>query len=61
MTTKESMDGVSDWFEPLYAKADGDTSQVPWALPGAVPYLTDWLEKHRIDGVGQIAVVDGCG
>ncbi|MEL6555827.1 MAG: class I SAM-dependent methyltransferase [Cyanobacteria bacterium J06621_11] len=54
-------DGVSDWFEPLYAKADGDTSQVPWALPGAVPYLTEWLKQKRVDGLGQTAVVVGCG
>lgn len=66
MTTRESIngvsvEGVSDWFEPLYAQAEGDTSQVPWSLPGAVPYLTDWLEQNNIDGIGQTAVVVGCG
>lgn len=59
--TKETVDGVSDWFEPLYAEADGDTARVPWALPGAVPYLTDWLKKNEIDGSGRAAVVVGCG
>lgn len=53
--------GVSDWFEPLYAKADGDTSQVPWALPGAVPYLTTWLTKNEVNGAERSAVVVGCG
>lgn len=50
-----------DWFEPLYAQADGDASRVPWALPGAVPYLTNWLLQNKIDGAGQAAVVVGCG
>ena len=50
-----------DWFEPLYAQADEDVSQVPWALPGAVPYLTRWLSRNQIDGNGQTAVVVGCG
>lgn len=48
-----------NWFEPLYAKAAGDTSQVPWALPGAVPYLANWLKG--VEGVGRSAVVVGCG
>ncbi len=62
---------VSDWFEPLYAQAAGDTSQVPWELPGAVPYLTDWLAQNAMGdsskGTGQeddsrkSAVVVGCG
>ncbi|WP_121970715.1 methyltransferase domain-containing protein [Leptolyngbya sp. BC1307] len=50
-----------DWFEPLYAQADEDVSQIPWALPGAVPYLTQWLSKNEIDGKEQTAVVVGCG
>ncbi|MGB3789811.1 MAG: class I SAM-dependent methyltransferase [Phormidesmis sp.] len=69
--------GPSDWFEPLYAQADGDTDQVPWALPGAVPYLTDWLRQHplkdwpenrpesrsenRPESKSRSAVVVGCG
>ena len=51
----------SDWFEPLYQKANGNVKQVPWALPGAVPYLTNWLEKNEIEGAGHSAVVVGCG
>ena len=55
-----------DWFEPLYAEAAGDVSQVPWALPGAVPYLTQWLNRQKHDqqkqsGEGLSAVVVGCG
>ena len=55
------LDSVSDWFEPLYAEANGDTTQIPWALPGAVPYLTNWLKQNKIDGSGQTAVVVGSG
>lgn len=50
-----------DWFEPLYAGAKGDTSQVPWSLPGAVPYLTQWLKQNKLSGEGKSAVVVGCG
>ena len=54
------------WFEPLYAKADGDENQVPWALPEAVPYLTQWIARTSADrlekaGSRQSAVVVGCG
>jgi SAM-dependent methyltransferase len=48
-----------DWFEPLYARAAGDAAQVPWALPGAVPYLTNWLKG--VEGTGRSALVVGCG
>lgn len=50
-----------DWFEPLYAQANGDPTQVPWSLPAATPYLTRWLTNNQIDGAGQSAVVVGCG
>ncbi len=53
------MKDTYDWFEPLYAQAVGDTSQVPWALPGAVPYLTNWLKG--VEGEGRSAIVVGCG
>lgn len=51
--------GYSDWFEPLYAEAQGDASQVPWALSGAVPSLTNWLAQSRqvIAGRNGLAVV----
>ncbi|MEL6940306.1 MAG: class I SAM-dependent methyltransferase [Cyanobacteria bacterium J06598_1] len=59
--TQKSAGGVSDWFEPLYARANGDARQVPWALPGAVPYLTEWLSANTVDGAGRSTVVVGCG
>ncbi|NJN00029.1 MAG: class I SAM-dependent methyltransferase [Phormidesmis sp. RL_2_1] len=54
-------DSSYDWFEPLYARANGDTAQVPWALPTATVYLTNWLAQNKIDGTGLAAVVVGCG
>lgn len=61
MTRDANRGRASDWFEPLYADADGDANQVPWALPGAVPYLTDWLRQNEVAGAGRSAVVVGCG
>lgn len=57
----EKLVGPSDWFEPLYAQAAGDADRVPWALPGATPYLTDWLSQNQVNGEGRSAVVVGCG
>ncbi|MEM9151641.1 MAG: class I SAM-dependent methyltransferase [Cyanobacteria bacterium P01_F01_bin.3] len=57
----ESPSGVSDWFEPLYAEAAGNVEQVPWALADPAPYLTHWLRENKIEGLGQSAVVVGCG
>ncbi len=69
MTEEIGKSSPSDWFEPLYAQADGDTDQVPWALPGPVSYLTDWLRQNPLKGWPQnkaaererSAVVVGCG
>lgn len=58
---KERIEGVSDWFEPLYARAAGDVAQVPWALVEAAPYLTNWLRENEEKGAGKSAVVVGCG
>lgn len=53
------MKDTYDWFEPLYAQAAGDTSQLPWAMPEAVPYLTTWLKG--VESAGRSALVVGCG
>jgi len=50
-----------DWFEPLYAKANGDAAQVPWALPEAAPYLTQWIARVGSASNGRSAAVVGCG
>lgn len=61
----ETSESCYDWFEPLYAQANGDTTQVPWSLPTAAPYLTHWLTKNKVEeklqGKARSAVVVGCG
>ena len=49
----------SSWFEPLYAEAEGDSAQVPWAKNQAHPYLQQWLKK--LQTTGKSALVIGCG
>ncbi|WP_392476161.1 class I SAM-dependent methyltransferase [Nostoc sp. C110] len=51
----------SAWFEILYAKAKGDTAQIPWAKLAPHPYLQDWLTNHEPFASGQKALVIGCG
>ncbi len=46
------------WFEPLYAGAAGDWSQIPWADLEPNPHLLAWFAGRRGEGD---AVVVGCG
>ena len=59
MSDQVSATDTYDWFDPLYARAERDTAQVPWALSGPAPALVDWLVKNQ--GQGRSAVVVGCG
>ena len=49
----------SSWFEPLYAEAEGNSAQVPWAKNQAHPYLQQWLKEPQ--KAGKLALVIGCG
>lgn len=49
----------SGWFEPLYAEAEGNSAQVPWAKNQAHPYLQQWLKE--LQTTGKSALVIGCG
>ncbi len=51
----------SSWFETLYAEADGDSTQVPWAKNTAHPYLQEWLAIYPPQTQGKKALVIGCG
>lgn len=51
----------SAWFEVLYAEAQGDATQIPWAKLAPHPYLQDWLTNHQLSTQGQKALVIGCG
>jgi SAM-dependent methyltransferase len=61
----ESTDGMS-WFEDLYAAANGDLSQIPWADRRPNRNLISWLERERPSSRGPDArplktLVVGCG
>ncbi|AFY49538.1 Thiopurine S-methyltransferase (TPMT) [Nostoc sp. PCC 7524] len=49
------------WFEVLYASANGDAEQIPWAKLTPHPYLQDWLDNHELSTEGKKALVIGCG
>ena len=51
----------SGWFEPLYADAKGDSTQVPWAKNQAHPYLQQWLQTYPPQAQDKSALVVGCG
>jgi 2-polyprenyl-3-methyl-5-hydroxy-6-metoxy-1,4-benzoquinol methylase len=51
----------SAWFEILYAEAQGDATQIPWAKLAPHPYLQEWLANHQPFVGGQKALIIGCG
>lgn len=51
----------SGWFEPLYAQANGNPEQIPWARLKTHPYFQDWLDKYQPKGTNRSALVIGCG
>jgi len=51
----------SGWFEVLYAEAEGDPQQVPWARLVPHSSVQDWRSTHNPSGTGQSALVVGCG
>jgi 2-polyprenyl-3-methyl-5-hydroxy-6-metoxy-1,4-benzoquinol methylase len=48
-----------EWFEAVYALADGDPAGVPWAHLEPRPALEDWLQAHSL--AGRRALDVGCG
>ena len=49
-----------DWFEAVYALAEGDPINIPWGNQIAHPHLLDWLAQNpRLDGLRALDV--GCG
>ena len=55
-----STDGMS-WFEDLYAAAEGNAAQIPWADRRPNRNLVSWLERERPKGRGIRTLVVGCG
>ncbi|MEM6283973.1 MAG: class I SAM-dependent methyltransferase [Chloroflexota bacterium] len=54
-------DDPTGWFEELYALADGDPDNVPWARLQPNINLTEWQQREQRDGTGKTALVVGCG
>ena len=54
----------SGWFEELYASANDNPEQIPWARLEATPHLIEWLNQNQPSLTGKnkpTAVVIGCG
>src|SRR5436853_6582479 len=52
---------ITGWFEELYQSASGNAEVIPWADQQPKRYLIEWLDKNKINGNGQRAMVVGCG
>jgi hypothetical protein len=53
-------DRTAEFFESLYAGADDNYSQIPWARLSPRPVLMDWLDAEP-PAVGTLALVVACG
>ncbi len=49
------------WFEPLYAAAQGNDENVPWAYRQPHPQLIEWFTQTPQNWANCSAVVVGCG
>jgi SAM-dependent methyltransferase len=72
MSESAAADGVPlRWFEELYAGADGDWKEIPWANMQPNPVMMQWLSEYEIAGeasggsfgppVSRRVLVIGCG
>ena len=54
----------SGWFEELYASANNNPEQIPWARLEPTPYLMEWLKQNQPSLSRKnkpTAIVVGCG
>jgi ubiquinone/menaquinone biosynthesis C-methylase UbiE len=49
------------WFEPVYAAAGEDVTDVPWVDLAPSRHLLNWLEREGRTGTGERAAIVGCG
>jgi pimeloyl-ACP methyl ester carboxylesterase len=49
------------WFDRLYGAAAAGEVPMPWDRTEPHPLLTQWAQGHQLTGIGQRAVVVGCG
>ena len=52
---------ATGWFEELYAHADGDNEQIPWADLEPNRFLQEWSKAVDLKGENRKALVVGCG
>ncbi len=57
----ESGGAFTDWFEELYASAQGDAALIPWADLEPHPALVDWMRRQPPPAPGTRAIDVGCG
>lgn len=50
----------TDWFEDLYAKAEGDSGLIPWGNEKPHEFLVEWMSQNP-QGQGSKALDVGCG
>ena len=53
--------GDQQWFEGVYANANQQPTNIPWADLRPNPFMVDWLETIRPVTKNKSAVVVGCG
>ncbi len=49
------------YFESVYATANGEAQNIPWADLQPHPLALEWLEQQNLTGHGKQALVVGCG
>lgn len=50
-----------DWFNAVYALAEGDAAKVPWGNLSPHPHLAGWLANNRLDNARALDIGSGLG
>jgi len=57
----EKHQGDQEWFEGVYANANGQTNSISWADLRPNLFMLEWLDTVEPDATNKSAVVVGCG
>jgi SAM-dependent methyltransferase len=52
---------ATGWFETLYAEADGNNENIPWADLEPNKFLVEFAKMTKLQGNSRTALVVGCG
>ena len=52
---------ATSWFNDYYKDANSKIDKVAWAKGENDPFLTEFLEEHRVDGLNCIVIGSGLG